>query len=135
MKLLAVKSRSATDDNMIPLINIVFLLLIFFMIAGKISSSEAVYVEPPLSSRDTPLIEKPLVVLVDENGEISIGGEAIDIDGLEQRLKTITQEEKSDVSVKADKNLSVKKLQIVLHKLQAQGVANITLYAKVSGRN
>ena len=135
MKLLAVKSRSASDDNMIPLINIVFLLLIFFMIAGKISSSEAVHVEPPLSSRDTPLVEKPLIVLVDANGEISIGGESIGLDELQQLFQTLPKEDKADISVKADKDLSVKDLQSVLHKLQAEGVGNITLYAKVTGQN
>ncbi|MAZ88646.1 MAG: hypothetical protein CL693_13480 [Cellvibrionaceae bacterium] len=39
--------RPGSDDsNMIPLINIVFLMLIFFMVAGKIAARDAADFEP-----------------------------------------------------------------------------------------
>ncbi len=36
MKLIAKKKREYDDDSLLPLVNIIFLLLIFFMIAGVI---------------------------------------------------------------------------------------------------
>ena len=40
------------DERILPLINVVFLLLIFFMLAGRLSASDPFQVEPPRSSAD-----------------------------------------------------------------------------------
>mgnify|MGYP001226358493 CR=1 FL=1 len=52
MKLAAIHNAQKTtsiDDRIMPLINIVFLLLIFFLVAGVIKDVEPVDVDPPAS--------------------------------------------------------------------------------------
>lgn len=51
------------DDNMIPLINVVFLMLIFFMIAGQIEKADPINVLPPSSINNTQQVEKPDIVI------------------------------------------------------------------------
>jgi biopolymer transport protein ExbD len=43
----AVHKKNDSDDNLIPLINVVFLMLIFFMVAGQIQKSDAIKLQPP----------------------------------------------------------------------------------------
>ncbi len=45
--LLTPRRRPASDDNLIPLINIVFLLLIFFMVAGQMQRPMAADIRLP----------------------------------------------------------------------------------------
>lgn len=55
MSVLPKQRNSSSDDNMIPLINIVFLLLIFFMVAGHIQKRPNASIElPTLTNLETP---------------------------------------------------------------------------------
>jgi biopolymer transport protein ExbD len=55
MSVLPKQRNSSSDDNMIPLINIVFLLLIFFMVAGHIQKRPNASIElPTLTHLETP---------------------------------------------------------------------------------
>lgn len=63
-----------SEQRILPLINIVFLLLIFFMVAGQLSQSDAVPVEPPRSSSAADL-ESPLArILLAADGRVYISG-------------------------------------------------------------
>ncbi len=48
------RTRSTSDSRLIPMINVVFLLLIFFMIAGQISALNPGAVQLPLASSGLP---------------------------------------------------------------------------------
>lgn len=59
---------------MIPMINIVFLLLIFFMIAGQILPREE-GLQPPASASEQPLAPAQLEISLDAQGRLSVDGE------------------------------------------------------------
>ncbi|MBV16280.1 MAG: biopolymer transporter ExbD [Thalassospira sp.] len=46
--------RRDSEQSIMPLINIVFLLLIFFMVAGQLTQSDPVPLDPPVSVSPTP---------------------------------------------------------------------------------
>lgn len=61
-------SRSPTSDaSLIPMINVVFLLLVFFMVAGTVRPSEPLEVTPPESARfaDAPVARRTLHLAAD----------------------------------------------------------------------
>ncbi|WP_425405835.1 ExbD/TolR family protein [Hwanghaeella sp.] len=62
------------DDAIMPLINIVFLLLIFFMIAGKLSSADPFEISPPSSTSGINEDTGSLTLLVGPNGETALDG-------------------------------------------------------------
>lgn len=95
------------DDNLVPLINIVFLMLIFFMVAGQISKSDAIKVEPPASISQQPLTEtEPLDIIASAEGEIYIEDRALRLDqlqgDLQQRLAAVEDPDQLKVRVKTD---------------------------------
>jgi biopolymer transport protein ExbD len=67
-------SNPHNDSNMIPMINIVFLLLIFFMIAGQISIYDRSLIDP-LSASEGVIAADVIVVEVGADGVISVNHE------------------------------------------------------------
>jgi biopolymer transport protein ExbD len=58
------------DERILPLINVVFLLLIFFMLAGKLASSDPFEIAPPRSDSAGGVESREILVLIgaDEAG-------------------------------------------------------------------
>lgn len=75
-------------ENVLPMINVVFLLLIFFMLAGALRAAD-VFEITPLSSNSTSKAD-PLegVFLIDGTGRLALNGSPIEQDEIEA---TITQ--------------------------------------------
>ncbi|GGO84127.1 hypothetical protein GCM10011348_29650 [Marinobacterium nitratireducens] len=71
------QGKTTSDDNLIPLINVVFLMLIFFMVAGQISRSDAVRIVPPASISDKrTAAENPVEVLI-ADAQLYLDNEAV----------------------------------------------------------
>lgn len=62
---------SDSEENVLPFINIVFLLLIFFLVAGAITIPDLFYVEPPVSDSKTRPPPAETIVLIAEDGRMS----------------------------------------------------------------
>jgi biopolymer transport protein ExbD len=66
-----------TAENTLPLINIVFLLLIFFMIAGRLAEPDPLGVTPPASASERPPGERDIEVHIAAGGQMALEGETI----------------------------------------------------------
>jgi biopolymer transport protein ExbD len=118
------------NDRLIPMINIVFLLLTFFMIAGTFHAAELLDVEPPeapASGREMP--QDGPVVLVSREGEMALGGERLDMDALVARLGARPGAKQAEVRVKADRAARVKVVLPLLKKLADAGLTHVQLVA------
>ena len=62
--------RKDDEQRILPLINVVFLLLIFFILAGKLSAVDPIAVEPPLSAGGGVLQERDLIVVLGADGTL-----------------------------------------------------------------
>lgn len=74
-----VRRRKATgggfnEDGVIPLINVVFLLLIFFMLAGRIAEAEKVAVDPPTSAAAPEDHAGPTTIAIAADGQVFLDG-------------------------------------------------------------
>ena len=65
------------DDRILPLINIVFLLLIFFMVAGALRAPEPFEITAPESTAETPMEDPELVIFMAEDGRIALDEQAV----------------------------------------------------------
>ena len=75
--------------NLTPMIDIVFLLIIFFMIGTQFKEMDRQFeVQLPTVSDAQPLSSLPneIVINVGDSGELSVGGEVKTIEALEQEL-------------------------------------------------
>jgi biopolymer transport protein ExbD len=77
--------------NLTPMIDIVFLLIIFFMVGTRFSEIEQQYdVELPTAAPVEPMTSRPdaIVLNVTRSGDVTIGGEPVSVEELKDRLET-----------------------------------------------
>ena len=120
--------------EMLPLIDIVFLLLVFFIYAMlSMAVHRGLPVALPTSS--SALIDKELVlsVTVKTDGTIYINRDQIPLNDLTSALKNKTKEYKEPgVLLFADRDLSYQKLFSVMDQIRTAGINRISLQAEVN---
>jgi biopolymer transport protein ExbD len=126
-------TRKKVRIEMLPLIDIVFLLLVFFIYAML---SMAVHRGLPvlLPTSSSAKIDKALFlsITVKSDGTVYVDKDQIDLGDLESFLKAKTMSDK-DVGILlfADRSLSYQNLFQVLDKIKAAGIYRISLQAEV----
>ena len=125
MKLKNKINKTYNDDNLLPLVNIIFLLLIFFMLAGVIAKQKEMYDVDLASAVIDDYIEKDKHILfIKSNGEIIFNDEAITIKTLDEKLKSIDDK---NIIIAADKLVTTGKLNNILIKLNKNKISSVTL--------
>ena len=129
-------SRKKARIEMLPLIDIVFLLLVFFIYAMlSMAVHRGLPVVLPVSSTaeiDTELI---LTLTVKHDGSAYLDKESINIENLkvvlQDRMKAMKGRDASNTGVLlfADQSLSYQDLYKVLDQIKMAGIANISLQA------
>jgi len=121
--------RREPPENTIPLINVVFLMLIFFLFAGSIARDDARRVEPPLNILEDETIRSTGALIVDPEGRTFSGETEISVtDWLAQREETAGAG--GPVKVAADGKLKAEALEKVLQDLKAAGRSDIVLITR-----
>lgn len=136
IKLFEPGRKDRTDESLIPLINIVFLILIFFMIAGRMEAPDPIRVDPPVSSSPTRPAPPQLTLVLAADGRIAAEGEILESQRLGEwlaqgRLRSSADIEAGDqtpeITLKADMGVRARQLRSVLNTLRRAGVRKITL--------
>ncbi len=124
MKLRSRNNFDANENNMLPLVNIIFLLLIFFMIAGVIQKQKELYqVDLGKATIDKYIEKKINTIFVDDDGSLIFNDEPIAFDDLGKVIAGI--KDKSELMIAADKELSAFRLNQVLLVLAKQDIKKI----------
>ena len=121
------KPRPSRDLNMIPLINIVLLLLIFFLIAGQLANTQAPEIRLPVSDSAKPIERHEIILALDTH--LWLNGEQIALDALGTALQAAMSEDTQTIVLQADRDVTAVSLDGVLDVLRAQGITTVTLYS------
>jgi len=115
--------RSSHTPNLTPLIDIVFLLLVFFMLTAHFVEDEAITIALPEAQSSTELKQDEVVqVLVDAQGRAYINGEEIAITELEMRLRIELQDRDNKwVTLRGDQGTDLAKAVAVLDAARRAG--------------
>ncbi|MBW9266806.1 MAG: biopolymer transporter ExbD [Candidatus Thiodiazotropha sp. (ex. Lucinisca nassula)] len=82
------KRRSGQVLNLTPLIDVVFLLLVFFMLTAHFIEDEAIDIQLPVAESSQPSVDDDTVeVALLPNGELLVDGRAATLDNLEDTLR------------------------------------------------
>ncbi|MGK0445554.1 MAG: biopolymer transport protein ExbD [Bermanella sp.] len=105
------RSKLSSDDNMIPLINIVFLLLIFFMVAGQIKAQPDQAIALPTTKQLQAAQAQALRLELFSDGQLRFNGEAIDVAQLSKRIDL---QASGNLALFADGRVTAKQLDELL---------------------
>lgn len=115
-------------ESILPLINVVFLMLIFFLVAGTLKPFAELDVQPPEIAEGETGKQARDIVLIDKGGQIAFEGVLITSEELAQKLARRVQDGKTGrIKVLADKALPALKLVDVLAMMTRVGARHISL--------
>lgn len=128
MKLPRPQRQRDHETHLIPLINIVFLLLIFFMLTAKLTQPEPFEVEPPTSASTNPVELQEFIVLIGADGRLAVGDQAVDEEGLRESISAhLSEQQETRVKLKADAQVEAERLLSVMEILRQAGVEKLVL--------
>ena len=130
MKLITRKKREYDDDGLLPLVNIIFLLLIFFMIAGVIEK-RIVKDDIELPAAELNRFENKEItkIFINKSNIFFINDEIADINKISAYLKS---NKVNEVVIVADKSLYINDVNILLTKLHENNIKNIKLLSNIN---
>lgn len=122
------RSREILAPDITPLIDVVFLLLIFFMVSTVFKKEElALLLSLPQTQEGESVsaqVEQLTIELSEE--ELAFNGRTLSLIELEEELKTITDKTRP-VDIRIDKSVRYEKIVEVLDKLKLYELTNLSL--------
>lgn len=113
------------DDGMIPAINVVFLLLIFFMIAGRIEAKTD-QLQIPESVSEAALAEKTITIRVMANGDYYLNDKPVN-DALAAEFGLLELSPDSSVICHIHRDLPATALDPILEIVRLSGVTKLQI--------
>lgn len=114
-------SRRPRGEAIVPMINVVFLLLIFFLMTAQIAPPDPLDVTPP-SAAATPVDPAPDTLYIDANGAL-----AYEIHQNDAVFAALAMREPGPLTLRADAALPARDLARILPRLAAIGITDIAL--------
>ena len=121
------KEKSTFKLDLIPMINVVFLLLIFFMLTST-TSLQIKKVELPTAKTAEKNSKQFLIMTIDKNGSLELDGKAVTIESLPAHLEKKVGEKKNMViSIHADKVIEFELFGKVIELAKQAGAEDFML--------
>ena len=124
------KRRLEDDGGLVltPLIDMVFLVVIFFMLNTTLSINPAITVELPEAYTSQAVLQEEIVVTLTGSGEIYIGKQTVPRDRFAAELKKeMVRLQRTDVILQADELLPYRDVVEIMDLSRLTGVESISL--------
>lgn len=117
--------------NIAPLVDVVFLLVIFFAVSTTFLETAGLRLELPSSTSTAPKESQELTVLLGEDGTLSFDGEILDHETLGLRLQAALEgKERKLVVLRADRSARHGEVVRLIDVIRDAGAEDLTLDAK-----
>ena len=120
------KKRESAKLDLTPLIDVVFLLIIFFMVTTTFNNFGSVQIDLPSSTIQQTDKNKSIEIIIDKDGNYHISEDGkitqVQFSDLDAYLKSA-----KEATVSADKNLKYQIIMDVITKIKENGVDNLGL--------
>jgi biopolymer transport protein ExbD len=114
-----------------PLIDIVFLLLIFFMVTSHFEIMSNIDIKlPDISQRGSDQLVDSMIVAIDKTGNYYIKKEKMDLKDIYLRLKEGTEQKKINLILQADRDVKHGHVVRIMDLAKKAGVTSIIISAQ-----
>jgi biopolymer transport protein ExbD len=122
------KKEQVSDVDMSPLIDMVFILLIFFMVSSTFVKDMKLDLERPGASSASRASSKVIRVYIDKTGETYVDGQPVKTWAIQGKLRDMMRAstEKS-VLVVTDEGIAVQKLIDVVDQCRLSGAKDVAV--------
>ena len=128
----ALGEDEASGVDISPLIDCVFILLIFFIVTTTFVEETGVEVDKPQAASAVNLEKNSILLAVTENGEIVYGGRDIGLAGVQPLVKRMLQQEDLPVIIQADKNVAAGIFVQVIDEAKLAGATKVSVATRAN---
>jgi biopolymer transport protein ExbD len=126
--------KTSVQIPMTALIDIVFLLLIFFLLTTNYLATDSLPVNLPRADTAAAPHEAFLTIGIDAQGAVYLDGKPISDKQLQRRLKTLLKNRSArPVAIRADRTVSLERVVAVLDIARSCGARQLSLIAEKRG--
>lgn len=128
---IAVRRRRAPSIIIVSLVDILTILLIFFVVSTTFKKDQPeVQINLPESQTATkaPAETEHAIVSVDENDEVRLDGQPMPVEELERAVRDLAGSRRSSLALQADKKATFGTIIKVMDALKLAGVKNLPAF-------
>ncbi len=121
-------SQGSEDINISPLIDMVFILLIFFIVTTVFVEETGVEVTKPQAASQIQLEKNSILIAITANNNVVYGGRDIGVNGVRGVVKRLIQDDpKMPVIIQADENVPTRILVRVIDESKLAGAVSVNI--------
>lgn len=124
---MAAEDSGEAGIDMSPLIDCVFILLIFFIVTTTFVEETGVEVDKPQAASSVRLEKTSILLALTDKGEVVYGGREIGISGVQPLVKRMLQKEDIPVIIQADSAAPSGLLVRVIDEAKLAGAVKVSL--------
>ncbi len=125
-----IEENAASNVNLTPLIDMVFILLIFFLVTASFTKESGIEVDRPTAQTAVRQEQGSLIIGISEIGEIWIDNKPVDLRSIRAHIERLTaQNPEGTVIIMADKQAHTGITVEVLDQVRLAGVSNVAIAA------
>ena len=127
----AKEEEMAGEIDLTPMLDVVFILLIFFIVTAVFVKEAGLEVQKPQAATATPTTLEPILVAISPAGQIWIGGEQVEQRNLRLRLEQrIAETPGAAVVIQADQAAPNESVLAIMQAAREAEIANIQMAAE-----
>ncbi len=118
-------SDATSEINISPLIDVVFILLIFFIVTTVFVEETGVEVNKPKAATQQDLERNSILIGITPGGQVFYGGREIGIDGVRPTVSRLLLQESMPVIIQADRTAPTESTVQVLDEAKMGGAQQV----------
>ena len=130
---LAKSEEEKSEINISPLIDMVFILLIFFIVTTVFVEETGVEVNKPEASSARDLEKESILIALTPDGGVIHGGRNIGVNGVRSVVQRLSQEKPLPVILQADESARAKLIVQVMDEARLGGAKAISISTERPG--
>lgn len=115
------------EVDLAPLLDVVFILLIFFIVTTVFVRETGVDVDKPSAVSTQQLQKSVLLLAITKQGEVMYGGTNIGVAGVRSTLTHVLKTQQKPLVIQADKTVPTELLVEVIDQAKIAGVENLSI--------
>ena len=121
------EENKSQELDLAPLLDVVFILLIFFIVTTVFVKETGVDVDKPTAVSTQQLQKTILLIAITKKGEVIYGGTNIGIKGIRSTLTQELRSRPKPLVIQADKSVPTDLLVQVIDQAKLAGITNVSI--------
>lgn len=127
-----IQETKGQEVDLTPLLDVVFILLIFFIVTTVFVKETGVDVDKPQAISSAAIQNAIVLIAITRSHEVIYGGTNIGVSGVRNTLSQINKDEPKPLVIQADKSVPTELLVKVIDQAKLAGIQKINIATLVS---